>query len=145
MIDPISKVSGYASRHVSLCTFIMHKHLQSTSQLWSTDESFKTFNNHKPSHAGVEHDVLFVNLPKAFLDDVCYMFAKHFVRKWASTKLLHLTLASIPKVSRAFAWYTLNKPVENEIVKCNLYKDKKHLPLFTQFITKDADLNEMKK
>ena len=145
MIDPISKVSGYASRHMSTRTFIMHKQLQNITQLWATDESFKLFNERRPLHTNTESTILFDTLPAAFLEDAHLMFAKHFVRQWISNKLLLLTLASIPEVSKAFSRWLLNKPIKNITIKCDLHKDEIHLLSCISFITSKADLNEIKK
>ena len=145
MIDPVSKVSGRVSRHVSARTFIMHEQLQNVTRIWTTDESFKLFNERRPLHAGEESTMLFNALPVAFLEDAHSIFTKHFARQRTSNKLLPLTLASMPEVSKAFSRWLLNKPVENIAIKCDLHKDESHLPSHTSCITSKADLNEIKR
>jgi len=144
IIDPISKVSGYASRHMSVRTFLIHKDLQNITRLWSSNDGFKKFNDRRSLHTGQELIMLYDNLPKSFLNDVDVMFQKHFVHQWLSTKLLPLTLAAIPPVSTAFARWLLNLPVENKTVNCELHKKDIHLPSLITYITKDASLIDIK-
>lgn len=145
MIDPVSEISGHASRRMGAHTFLMRKHLQNMIRLWSSDESFKLLNDRQPLHAGDESNMLFSILPKSFLKDADSVFSKHFARQQASNKLLPLTLASAPEVPRSFTRQLLNKPAENNAIKCNSHEDGLRLPLLMSHASSKADLDEIKK
>ena len=51
----------------------------------------------------------------------------------------------MPKVSALFSSWLLNKTVENNTIKCNFRADEIHLLSFLLYITRKADLNEIKK
>jgi len=140
MIDPVSKVSGFASRHLSTRTFLMHQHLQKLKVLWSTTEEFEDFMNRKELHNDYEKNMIYNTLPNIFFHDVEAKFKKHFVQQWLSDKLLPLTLAAIPSVSKAFSRWLLNIPVEDMCITSELHKENIHLPSLINFITKDASL-----
>ena len=112
MIDPISKVSGCASRHLSTRAVLMSQHLQKLQVLWPIAEEFKEFMSRKDTHDETEKKMSHGLLPILFLQDAAVKFNTHFVAQWLSNKLLPLALAGMPSVSKSFTRWLLNLPVD---------------------------------
>ena len=50
MIDPIAKVSGFASRHIGARTFLVDQELKKLMIAWSVDPHFAPFKNREAMH-----------------------------------------------------------------------------------------------
>ena len=73
MADPLTKVSGYASRHMSARTLIVdecHKRLKVT---WSVDSKFREFVSRKQFHNETEQNMRFNDSPRLIFDDASYI------------------------------------------------------------------------
>ena len=77
IVDPISEVSGYASRHLSIHTFITSQHLTKMKTQWQSTLNFAEFMNQKSVCSEEEQCVLYNALPNSFFDDAQAMFEKH--------------------------------------------------------------------
>jgi hypothetical protein len=143
MIDPITKVSGYASRHMSTRTFIVSEQLKKLKITWSVEPEFKEFISRRALHTGNEETILYKDLPRLFFEDVSCMFEKHMVKQWCSTKLLKLTIASIPEIATSFARWIFNLPIENKSIFSEIHNTSIHLPSCIQYITQYTSVTDI--
>ena len=143
-IDEQTKVSGFASRHMSLRTFVMQQRLQKLMVAWSIDPCFTAFMNRKNEHNEQEQHLLHNTLPIWFFEDVKLMFSKHFIAQWCGPNLLKLTLASIPETSTSFARWLLNLPMTNETIFSKTHDESTHLPTAVRFIAQNASIDDIK-
>ena len=60
--------------------------------------------------------MLFKDLPHLFFNNASFMFQNHMVKQWCSTKLLKLTISTIPQVTTSFDRWIFNLPIETWIV-----------------------------
>ena len=101
--------------------------------------------NRKESHNDVEKKMTCKTLPNLFFNDVESTFNEHFVNQWLSDKLLQLTLAAVPSVSKAIARWLLNMPVEDSCAKSDSRNENTRLPSLASFIKKKDSLGNVKK
>ena len=80
MIDPVSKVSGYANQHVSVRAFLMNQHLEKLKVLWPTTEEFEDFMNCKELHNDADKK-WHMKLYQIFFNDVEAKFKKRFAKQ----------------------------------------------------------------
>ena len=144
MTDPIAKVSGHASRHMTVRAFLMNNDLQKLKSTWSMQDHFRKFNERKTTHNAWQklhlHDVS----PARFFEDVEAMFQKHFAMQWCSDKLIKLTLASVHPVSVAFARWSLNKPVSDTPTLSPMHDATIKPSCFMMHIAKNASSENIK-
>ena len=67
MIDPVTKVSGFASRHIGVRTFLMDQDLKKLIIAWSVDPHFAPFKNREAMRNEDEKTMLCEDLPSRFL------------------------------------------------------------------------------
>ena len=96
-IDPVVKLSGSASRHVSAGSFIMHQKINRLKMTWSVENEFQEFISRKGLYNDKEKSSLHENLASQFFDDFLEIFDNHFVKQWYEEKLLQIAIASTPQ------------------------------------------------
>ena len=77
----------------------------------------------KDVHNETEQKMMHDTLPNIFLKDVVGKFNKNFVAHQLSDKLIPLTLAGVPSVSKSFALWLLNLPVDGINVVSKFHKE----------------------
>lgn len=122
-----------------VATYYIFKDIEGMTGNLKNKVSFQPFYAREEIHKGnvKEHELLYCNLPKMFLNELQEVFRNHF-NQWRREELLPFLIASDPPIATAYARWLLHLPIPNEVVSSSYNNKELYLPAFIAFSTEQV-------